>query len=195
MSSSQFVLSAGASLVFLPDYAALIPECVGALQEREDALEAVHLLSEQLQEKQEAAGKLAPGDKRAGPLAASVTALQVSVRWASGSASQPHALNTHAHHPRGCFSLETRSTHTRITSVYTCVQDKLLAAEQQYKLLRDRNQAELARLDLQRAEDFRRCLGRVAALQAQAASAAAGIWQGVAEQFAAQPQAQGSVTS
>lgn len=83
--------------MFLPDYYALIPECVGALQEREDALEAVHLLLEQLREKQEAAGKLAPGDKRAGALAASVTALQVSVRRASGSASQPHASHTHAH--------------------------------------------------------------------------------------------------
>jgi hypothetical protein len=71
------------------------------------------------------------------------------------------------------------------------VQDKLLAAEQQYKLLKERNQAELVRLDLQRADDFRRSLGRVAALHAQAASAAAGIWQGVAEQFLA-PQAQGS---
>lgn len=64
------------------------------------------------------------------------------------------------------------------------MQDKLLAAEQQYRLLKERNQAELVRLNLQRAADFRRALGRFAALQAQAAAAAADVWSGVAEQFA-----------
>jgi hypothetical protein len=63
-------------------------------------------------------------------------------------------------------------------------QDKLLAAEQQYQLLKTRNTAELERLDLKRAEDFRRALGRFAALQAQTAAAAADVWSGVAEQFA-----------
>jgi hypothetical protein len=68
--------------------------------------------------------------------------------------------------------------------VLTHFQDKLLAAEQHYKLLLGRNQSELLRLNLQRADDFRRALGRFAALQAQAAAAAAEVWGGVAEQFA-----------
>jgi hypothetical protein len=67
--------------------------------------------------------------------------------------------------------------------VSPAVQEKLLAAEQQYQVLRERNQAELVRLNLQRAEDFRRALARFAALQAQAAAAAADIWSGVADQF------------
>jgi hypothetical protein len=82
----QFVLSAGASLVFLPDYYALIPECVATLQEREDALAAVHVLAEQLRERQDAAAKAAAalgpaaaGDKRMVALNAAVQALQVSL--------------------------------------------------------------------------------------------------------------------
>lgn len=67
-----------------------------------------------------------------------------------------------------------------------CCQDKLLAAQQQYQVLKQRNQAELTRLNLRRAEDFNRALGRFAALQAQAAAAAADVWSGVAEQFAQQ---------
>jgi hypothetical protein len=78
------VVNAGASLVFLPDWHALIPECVATLQEREDALASVQLLSEQLHEKQDTAARLAAGfgaaadaDKRMVALAASVHALQV----------------------------------------------------------------------------------------------------------------------
>lgn len=81
----QFVVSAGASLVFLPDYYALIPECVGTLQEREDAWEGVTQLVEQLREKQDAATKLAAAlgppaeaDKRMVALRTSTHALQVS---------------------------------------------------------------------------------------------------------------------
>lgn len=70
-------------------------------------------------------------------------------------------------------------------AVTSCVglQDKLLAAEQQYKLLKERNEAELTRLNLQRADDFRRALARFAVLQAQAAAAAADVWSGVADQL------------
>lgn len=78
------MVNAGASLVFLPDWHALIPECVATLQEREDALASVQLLSEQLHEKQDTAARLAAGlgpaadaDKRMVALAASVHALQV----------------------------------------------------------------------------------------------------------------------
>jgi hypothetical protein len=81
---AQSVVSLGASLVFLPDYFAFIPECVGTLQEREDALDAVHILLEQLREKQEAAtktaaalGPAAQGDKRMVAMNASIHALQV----------------------------------------------------------------------------------------------------------------------
>jgi hypothetical protein len=84
VSCCQLVVSAGASLVFLPDYFALIPECVGTLQEREDALDAVNTLVDQLREKQEAADKMAASlgpaadaDKRMVALKSSVHALQV----------------------------------------------------------------------------------------------------------------------
>lgn len=69
-----------------------------------------------------------------------------------------------------------------------------MAAEQQYKVLKQRNQAEVERLNLQQADDFRRALGRFAALQAQAAAAAADVWSGVAEQFA-DHQAAGSTST
>jgi hypothetical protein len=80
----QAVVSLGASLVFLPDYFAFIPECVGTLQEREDALDVVNTLVEQLREKQDAAAKAAAalgpaaqGDKRMMAMNASMHALQV----------------------------------------------------------------------------------------------------------------------
>lgn len=80
----QSVVTAGASLVFLPDYYALIPECVSTLEEREEALAAVNSLAEQLREKQEAAAKgaaalgpAAEGDKRMVALNATIHALQV----------------------------------------------------------------------------------------------------------------------
>lgn len=58
-----------------------------------------------------------------------------------------------------------------------------MSAEQQYTLLKQRNQAELVRLNLQRAEDFNKALARFAMLQAQAAAAAADVWSGVADQL------------
>ena len=77
--------------------------------------------------------------------------------------------------------------HTPVTcaAVSRCsaMQDKLLSAEQQYTLLKQRNQAELVRLNLQRAEDFNKALARFAVLQAQAAAAAADVWSGVADQL------------
>jgi hypothetical protein len=63
-------------------------------------------------------------------------------------------------------------------------QHKLLAADRQYQTLKERNHGELVRLNLQAAADFRRALGRFAAVSAQVAAAAAEVWAGVAEQFA-----------
>jgi hypothetical protein len=42
------------------------------------------------------------------------------------------------------------------------VQERLLAAQEQYELLKERNQTELVRLNLQRAVDFRQALSRFA---------------------------------
>jgi hypothetical protein len=42
------------------------------------------------------------------------------------------------------------------------MQERLLAAQEQYEVLKDRNQTELVRLNLQRAVDFRQALSRFA---------------------------------
>jgi hypothetical protein len=42
------------------------------------------------------------------------------------------------------------------------VQERLLAAQEQYEVLKERNQTELVRLNLQRAVDFRQALSRFA---------------------------------
>lgn len=77
----------------LPDYHALVPECVAVLEEREDALVTVNVLAEQLRDKQEAAAKMAAAlgpaadtDKRMVALNAAMHALQVRLdvvvmRW------------------------------------------------------------------------------------------------------------------
>lgn len=86
--------------MFLPDYFAFIPECVGTLQEREDALDAVNVLLEQLREKQEAAtktaaalGPAAQADKRVVAMNVSIHALQVDavqlVAWTVASVCLP----------------------------------------------------------------------------------------------------------
>jgi hypothetical protein len=94
----------------------------------------------------------------------------------------------------GTLSRESLS-HNSLTAPPLCApnpQDKALAAEQNYTLLRERNQSELARLNLTCADDFRRALGRFAAVQAAAAATAADVWRGVAEQFASPAAAAGS---
>lgn len=45
-------------------------------------------------------------------------------------------------------------------------QERLLAAQEQYEVLKDRNQTELVRLNLQRAVDFRQALSRFAQVRA-----------------------------
>lgn len=81
---SKFALRSGASLVFLHDLWVLVPEVVSCLEEREEALEAVMLLEEELGEKQAAAtraaaalGPVAAADKRLAALNASIHALTV----------------------------------------------------------------------------------------------------------------------
>jgi hypothetical protein len=92
----QLVVAAGASLVFLPDWQALIPECVAALQEREDALAGMQLLAGELREKQAAAatlaaalGPAAPGDKRLAALNSAVAAQQVRFFFLGGGGRTP----------------------------------------------------------------------------------------------------------
>lgn len=81
----QFALRSGASLVFLHDWWVLVPEVVACLEEREDALEAVQMLEEELRDKQAAAaraasalGPVAAPDKRLAVLNANIHTLTVS---------------------------------------------------------------------------------------------------------------------
>lgn len=82
---SQAALRTGASLVFLHDWWVLIPEVIACLEEREEALDVVHMLEEELREKQAAAAKIsaalgpvASADKRLAALNASIQTLTVS---------------------------------------------------------------------------------------------------------------------
>ncbi|WIA09189.1 hypothetical protein OEZ85_008600 [Tetradesmus obliquus] len=134
----QYVLRTAAALVFLHDYWVLVPEAVAALEEREDAYEALLLMREELQERQAAAAAAAASrDKRMAALYTSAEALQ----------------------------------------------ERLLAAQEQYEVLKDRNQTELVRLNLQRAVDFRQALSRFAQVQLQLAQACASAWEGVVDQL------------
>ncbi|WIA29266.1 hypothetical protein OEZ86_011774 [Tetradesmus obliquus] len=134
----QYVLRTAAALVFLHDYWVLVPEAVAALEEREDAYEALLLMREELQERQAAAAAAAAlRDKRMAALYTSAEALQ----------------------------------------------ERLLAAQEQYEVLKDRNQTELVRLNLQRAVDFRQALSRFAQVQLQLAQACASAWEGVVDQL------------
>jgi hypothetical protein len=55
----QFSLRCAASLVFLHDYAVLLPEAISTLEHREVVLGGVNMLVEELKEKQAAAARLA----------------------------------------------------------------------------------------------------------------------------------------
>eukprot|EP00878_Enallax_costatus_P013411 GHUV01014023.1.p2 GENE.GHUV01014023.1~~GHUV01014023.1.p2 ORF type:complete len:189 (+),score=78.40 GHUV01014023.1:257-823(+) len=84
----QFALRSGASLVFLHDWWVLVPEVVACLEEREDALEAVLMLEQELKDKQAAAartaaalGPVAAADKRLAVLNSSIHSL--TEKWAT----------------------------------------------------------------------------------------------------------------
>lgn len=115
VSCCQLVVSAGASLVFLPDYFALIPECIGTLQEREDALDAVNTLLQQQREQQEAADKMAASlgpaadaDKRMVAVKSSIHALQVTPLYAGHAAEQQPTWQRSA----TCFGGHPRYPHS-----------------------------------------------------------------------------------
>ncbi|KAF8073000.1 SNX2B [Scenedesmus sp. PABB004] len=91
----QFVLRGGAALVFLHDWAVLVPEAVATLEEREAALDAVHRLADELADKRGAAaraaaalGPAAPGDRRLAALGAAADAVQARL----DAARQTYAL-------------------------------------------------------------------------------------------------------
>jgi hypothetical protein len=71
---------------------------------------------------------------------------------ASVNPAQDKTTGRHAH--------EAHHRHQHCLSV--AVQERLLAAQEQYEVLKERNQTELVRLNLQRAVDFRHALSRFA---------------------------------
>jgi hypothetical protein len=62
----------------------------------------------------------------------------------------------------------------------TTLKDRLQAAAQHYEQLKARNLAELERLSLERADDFRAALRRLAETQAQMADAVGDVWRAAA---------------
>lgn len=61
--------------------------------------------------------------------------------------------------------------------------EQVKLSREQYETLKERNQSELARLNLQRAKDFRRMMQRLAGAQSLLGQAAADAWGGLAAQY------------
>ena len=84
----QFSMRCAASLVFLHDYAILLPEAISTLEHREVVLGGVDMLVEELKEKQAAAARLASmgaaaagQEKKQAQLQAQVVQLQVGKEY------------------------------------------------------------------------------------------------------------------
>lgn len=147
-------IKTAASLVTLHDYFVLVPEAIAALELRENALSTLHLLQDELFSKQHAAEQ------------ASVAANKL--RILSNAPAAPNLA-------------EKRSY--QLTTAIGQLEEQIRAAQKDYDSIKAHNQAELARLNLERESDFRRMMAHFATTQAELVRASAEMWANLARSY------------
>mmetsp|Transcript_38886 Transcript_38886/g.86490 ORF Transcript_38886/g.86490 Transcript_38886/m.86490 type:complete len:651 (-) Transcript_38886:1015-2967(-) len=149
-------LKSAANLVTLHDQYILVPEAIRALEEREQALETLYQLTDDLASKQHQLEQLQGGP---GKLLGAMVSVMSSANNSEKKSQQ-------------------------LTYAIGHLEEQIKAAREQYHLVKQRNQSELSRLGLEREADFKKMLSAFAVTQAQLAQTSADLWASLARQYA-----------
>jgi hypothetical protein len=205
--------------VYLHDYSVLVPEAIATLEQREQVLAGVHMLTDELREKHAGLEKLvssssgitaAPAgsaaavahERKVQQLQAQVVQLQVggplhikywqqTLQPSGGRCRQHmlHSLNCLLHCCVEGSVLLLQTWGSVLLLLLYCPQDQLVDARQHYQRLCERNKAELVRLNLERRKDFHAAMVTFANVQVQFYNAAAEVWVTASQQLQVSPAA------
>jgi hypothetical protein len=159
----------------------LIPEAIAALEEREAAFEAVQLLRDELTDREASLAKASAAAAAHQPGSPSTAGLERKAAAATSSVAQLQVRARLLWRVCPCaWRPPCAPGHFNSLLPHAPTQDRLQAAAKHYEQLKARNMAELERLSLERADDFRAALRRVADVQAQMADAVGDVWRAAA---------------